>query len=66
MKEAVIQAVQISLSQHRGKPLVIDLSPRTSLKKISADDLMALQTRLGLSFNAISEVATFIRIAERD
>ena len=56
----------ISLSQKHGKPLIIDLDPKTNRNKISAEDLQKLQTRFGLSTNTICGIANCIRIALKD
>lgn len=57
----------ISLSQYHGRPLVIDVQPKSQYHGlISADDMLKLQTRFGLSFNTIFGIATFIRITLKD
>lgn len=57
----------VSLSQNHGRPLTIDLNPKKSSNNIiSAEDLMKLQSRFGLSFNTIFGIATFIRVSLQD
>lgn len=56
----------LALSQQHGKPVLIDMRPKSRNNEISVDGMLQLRTRLRLSFNATSEIASFFRITLTD